>query len=426
MEPSVGSHGGDLPDDVLRQIFVRLPLRDVCRFRAACRSWRAVASEPDLLRAHARRRRRASRHLGPLLTIDDNAASGHGGCNTVRIALPGRWSSTIVTRSWDGILCVELAPYLYALVNPLSGACTVVPAPTPRGREPRCFVRGYIAGAYSHPVTGIFHLLHCTSLSQLATGDDAYAPRTICFRLLRVDGTSASAWREIPMSADPDTATLQTIAGHNFCASSATVNGRLHWRDTLRGSSSAVYGRHRLHLWDKLRGQEKPLVFDTVKEEFGSMPLPQTVTTMSGKLCLLLGLVERRARPVEVWVLEDYGAQDQWWLRQRFDAAVGTPLHAIVYPSSYLGNVGLITAEDRVEKIVFWNGWRKQVYDVRRESLSESKLEFRRGTVIHTESPVPHDVVFGAAPTQGVALSSLDSSQSQQRRRKTETPASTQ
>lgn len=99
--------------------------------------------------------------------------------------------------------------------------------------------------------------------------------------------------------------------------------------------------------------------------------------------------------------------QGQWWLRQRFDAAAGTPLHATVHPSSY--NVGLITAEGRVEKVVFWNGWRKQqVFHVRYESLAQSKLEFfRTGIAIHMESPVPHDVVvvFGAAPTQGVELS---------------------
>ncbi|OEL19888.1 hypothetical protein BAE44_0019091, partial [Dichanthelium oligosanthes] len=352
------------------------------------------------LRAHARLAAASSSPIVVSWTITERAATSELDLtvdnapshinrppwrNVVRIALPDRW--TAETRSWDGILCVELAPCSYALVNPLSAARTVVPAPALREDERRCFVRGYIAGAYSHPVTGIFHPLHCTSQ---ATGR---SPRAICLRLLRVDGASASAWREIPMSADADTATLQTTAGHNFCASSATVHGRLHWRDMLRG-------------------QKELLVFDTVKEESGSMPLPQqlagdtvvvqqTITTMSGKLCLLLGLAERT---VEVWVLEDYRAQE-WWLRQRLLAAGNTPLHTVC-PSSYLGNVGLITAEDRVEKMVFCNGWRWKVYDVRRESSRSEELDFRSGIAIHTESPAPHDVVFGAAPTRGVALSS--------------------
>ncbi|CAN6310914.1 unnamed protein product [Urochloa humidicola] len=408
MEPSASSHGGVLPDDVLRQIFLRLPARAVCRFRAACKSWRALASEPDLLRAHARLRAASSSPVvlswsianqdvtsDLLLTVDDDAASlSHGGRPPCRTVLPGLWSPGAEVSSWDGILCVELATRLYALVNPLSGARTVVAAPALRdGERRRSDTRGYIAGAYSHPVTGIFHLLHCSCSSQDA---DAHAPLDIRFRLLRVDGASASAWREIPMSDDPDTATLQTVAGHNLCASSATVHGRLHWRDMLRG-------------------QEELLVFDTVEEEFGAMPLPQelvdgdgdavtvqqTVTTVSGKLCLLGGLVERRtgAGRVEVWVLEDYLALE-WRLRQSLCLG-GTPLHT-VNPSRYLGNVGLITNGDRVEKMVFCNGSRKEVYDFQRELLSTAKLGRGVGIAIHTDSPAPQDVVFGAASTQGV------------------------
>nr|CAB3494528.1 unnamed protein product [Digitaria exilis] len=326
-------------------------------------------TSPPTLTTPRRRRPRPSSSLGPsptptsepgattsdlLLTIDIAASSHVGQSNKVlRVALPGLCrGAPETTRSWDGILCVELVPSLHALVNPLTGARTVVSAPAPRRHT-----RGYVAGAYSQPVTGIFHLLHCTSQQAIGDDDDD-APVTTCFRLMRVDGASASDWRDIPMSTEADTATLQTVAGYNLCASSATVHGRLHWRDMLRG-------------------QEELLVFDTGTEEFGSMPLPrqmiaagdvvvvqQAITTLSGKLCLLRGLAEG---VVEVWVLEeDYRAGD-WWLTQRFDTGCTTPLH-VVKPSSYLGNVGLVAAEDRVEKIVFCDGRRKLVYDVRRRS----------------------------------------------------------
>ncbi|KAF8723003.1 hypothetical protein HU200_022148 [Digitaria exilis] len=394
MESVVGSpSGGGLPHDVLGQIFFRLPARVLWRFRAVCRSWRDLTSDAHNATASSSSPVVLSWTIANANNIDIAASSHVGQSNKVlRVALPGLCrGAPETTRSWDGILCVELVPSLHALVNPLTGARTVVSAPAPRRHT-----RGYVAGAYSQPVTGIFHLLHCTSQQAIGDDDDD-APVTTCFRLMRVDGASASDWRDIPMSTEADTATLQTVAGYNLCASSATVHGRLHWRDMLRG-------------------QEELLVFDTGTEEFGSMPLPrqmiaagdvvvvqQAITTLSGKLCLLRGLAEG---VVEVWVLEeDYRAGD-WWLTQRFDTGCTTPLH-VVKPSSYLGNVGLVAAEDRVEKIVFCDGRRKLVYDVRRRSRYESTPKFSkgRGVAIHTESVVPHDMAVGAAPTQGVPIS---------------------
>ena len=52
--------GVTLPPDMLFEVFLNLPASSVCRFRAVCRSWRAVLSGRSFLAAHAARR-------GPLL-----------------------------------------------------------------------------------------------------------------------------------------------------------------------------------------------------------------------------------------------------------------------------------------------------------------------------------------------------------------------
>ena len=44
-----------IPPDVLFDVLLRLPARDLCRLRAVSRSWRALASDPLFVAAHAER-----------------------------------------------------------------------------------------------------------------------------------------------------------------------------------------------------------------------------------------------------------------------------------------------------------------------------------------------------------------------------------
>ncbi|KAK3153851.1 hypothetical protein QOZ80_2BG0182320 [Eleusine coracana subsp. coracana] len=286
-----------VPDDVMVDILLRLPVRAVCRFSAASKSCRAVASKPAFLRAYTSR-----------------AAAA---------ALP-------VILSW---------------------ASTIVPVPAPcysnyKEDHPlhrRPFGHGYIAGGYSHPVTGIFHLLHCT-MSYVAST----AKCTLYFQILAVDGNSSSpsSWREIPVSVDIDRSTHMWVnVGRGRCISSATVNGRLHW-------------------WPMLDDGKKLLVFDTEKEAFGSMPLPelgstygsklkqQAISTLSGKLCLLAGYASGM---VEVWVLQDYH-RGRWQLRQilhaREDAApLGLPVQLSWQCRAYQGGLPWSCGEDGVLRL---------------------------------------------------------------------------
>ncbi|CAL5079358.1 unnamed protein product [Urochloa decumbens] len=43
------------PSDVLREIFLRLPAKDLCRLRVVCRSWRSLTSDPTFAESHSRR-----------------------------------------------------------------------------------------------------------------------------------------------------------------------------------------------------------------------------------------------------------------------------------------------------------------------------------------------------------------------------------
>ena len=46
---------GLLPTDVLYEVLLRLPAKELCRLRLVCRAWRSLTSDPGFARAHASR-----------------------------------------------------------------------------------------------------------------------------------------------------------------------------------------------------------------------------------------------------------------------------------------------------------------------------------------------------------------------------------
>jgi F-box interacting protein len=66
------SSSGVLSPDLLYEILLLLPAKDLCRFRAVCRAWRSLTSGPGFAALHK------SRHKGPLLALayDDNKGTG--------------------------------------------------------------------------------------------------------------------------------------------------------------------------------------------------------------------------------------------------------------------------------------------------------------------------------------------------------------
>ncbi|KAG2657782.1 F-box protein CPR1-like [Panicum virgatum] len=68
--PAESSSSGVLPRDVLFDVFLRLPAKELCRLRAVCRSWRCLTTDPLFITAHA------AHHPGPLFLAklrDDRA-----------------------------------------------------------------------------------------------------------------------------------------------------------------------------------------------------------------------------------------------------------------------------------------------------------------------------------------------------------------
>jgi hypothetical protein len=69
MPALAASNAGVLPADAVYEILLRVPAKDLCRFRAVCRPWRSLLSDPHFIAAHA------AHHPGPLIVAGCHTTS---------------------------------------------------------------------------------------------------------------------------------------------------------------------------------------------------------------------------------------------------------------------------------------------------------------------------------------------------------------
>ncbi|CAL4922993.1 unnamed protein product [Urochloa decumbens] len=419
--------------------------------RAFLRSWHDLASDPSFLRAHAARAApppHLVRH-GHRLTERDGVGDctvhlrihqdrhdaggrsesagddghGRGGsrCCDLRLVLTARYASTSgAMRSWDGILflCAEMwvrppafaehVPSSYLLLNPITRACAVAVASAPAlraGGGGGGSDRGYVAGAYSHPVTSVFHLLHSSGSA------NEQAPR---FRVLTVDSLD-------------DTAALQAASGSRAPPPrTAACTGE--WRRGHRRRRTGVAMARRWSCWCSTQGPRSS----------GAWRCRSCIITRrscSGPSARCPGSCACSPAAVEVWVLEDYDARD-WRLRHVVLVHVAAPWYSPLHDahcldSVLLANVGLLVRGDEVEEIILYNCFDK-VYHVRPAgSWYGTRPRLRRpsglgkGLAVHEQSLLPHNVIFGAMPrVQGIAFLDCPNNDGQSRcSYKTTTPS---
>ncbi|VAH74648.1 unnamed protein product [Triticum turgidum subsp. durum] len=193
MPPKVSvaaSNDGALPEDMLRHILVRLPTKTVCRFRAVCRSWRSLLTDPLFLAAHK------SNHPGPLIVTCKSEMFERGAINIVdlsghvvkRIAITMKDARMVRTRSLD-LICVTGRKGCH-VINPATGDAFALPSC--RAKEhahvehffPESFDFGQVV------TTGEYKAVRCVSIDN---SDHASSPM-LCEVITLDDGRHAR-WR---------------------------------------------------------------------------------------------------------------------------------------------------------------------------------------------------------------------------------------
>ncbi|CAN6209833.1 unnamed protein product [Urochloa humidicola] len=205
-------NAGVLPADVLFDVLLRLPAKELCRLRAVCRAWRSLTVDPLFASAHA------ARHPLFLASFRDDRA------HICVVDLRGSVVKRIPNPDGHFLLCTRLdlaclatVQYRCRVLNPATGSVEILPerpAPDHLNRENfrnpnTSFAFGRIATTGEYKVLRIFDRLSLNGVSE-----------NQLFEVLTIKGASSS-------SSGPAQWRAMKSHDHFVQASSAIVVGEV-------------------------------------------------------------------------------------------------------------------------------------------------------------------------------------------------------
>ncbi|KAG2695979.1 hypothetical protein I3843_07G037500 [Carya illinoinensis] len=271
----------NLPEDLILEILLRLPVKSLVRFRCVSKRWLFLISDPHFAKSHFDR---ASEHTQRLLlstplrfgSLETDAPLWDG--SAVReLFFPFKQEGRAfkIVGSCNGLVCVSLSQNEgFYIWNPSTGSRRKLPDPpeTPPDREIRVHGFGYDSSAEDYKVVlGLF---------------PSYEGR--------VFSSKRNSWKTI----EDFFFDFNDSAGI-FC------NGTLHWEVLLEDYTETI------------------AAFDLAEEEFWEVPMPQqyddhheeiifySLMNLGGRLCLTCRWCYSSTH-FEIWVMQEYGVQESW------------------------------------------------------------------------------------------------------------------
>uniref|UniRef100_A0A8I6YXD7 F-box domain-containing protein n=1 Tax=Hordeum vulgare subsp. vulgare TaxID=112509 RepID=A0A8I6YXD7_HORVV len=341
-----------LPDDVIEDIFTRLPANLAFRCRILSRDWAAALSSDDFIHRH---RRAANRNSSPRFfrfqsssTIHTaKALAGSPARPDGVVLLPPVTPSLgcvpkIITQHCLGLVLLDVYHHegSRCVYNPSTGHIALLPPShwtegrlLPAQRRYESFGLGYDARSHKHKVVRIYY-----------RGDRA--PALIQVYVLDDEGF----WRA-PAAIGRPQATKPPGWVSEY-EPSVFAQGHIHW----------MAQKHKpMHDWHWRETRRGLIVsFSVAHEAFGVVPLPPRVdylcdyrlTELDGRLCLFRPIVNRFWNvllPYDVWELRDHEA-GTWELRCRIDPNKTSPEVARFIRSS---KASPVAAMDDGRRILF-------------------------------------------------------------------------
>ncbi|XP_076883760.1 F-box/kelch-repeat protein At3g23880-like [Bidens hawaiensis] len=351
--------GDQFPPDVIYEIFSRLPIKSLARFRCVCKSWLKYINHPYLQTIHRFKEEPTPIIFQLVPSANSNKNSKLCKISVLRVNQLGTitiekdhvldvpykgWShQTPVLGSCNGLTLVlyEKTPWhgtLLTLINPVTKQRHDLPPVKLRDTEWDCPSSLQAAGIgfddSTNTLTTVFVLCKESFWSPAGINPP------LCTMVHRL---GMSSWREMP----------QTPA-LPICDEGVFAHGRLHWLSNSDGFHSANDGR-------------KVVWFDVKMEEFGLTDAPKG--GQYGQLVDLNGEVGFAYKDdgihIELWVLK----REEWVLRCRFD--LDRPRHIDVVVCGCWNDDGDI--------LLTSNGGKKRlfVYTLKTDDLKEVKLDGR-------------------------------------------------
>ncbi|KAK4425840.1 F-box/kelch-repeat protein [Sesamum alatum] len=277
---------GDLPREILIDIFSRLPPKSVGKCRCLAKIWRQQLSTPHFIKSHLTRKTRQenlilitpSHSIHSISTIKDDAISR-------KLELPGNW--TEVVGSCDGMVLLVNEDHEKFLVNPITLQQVQLPnSPQALNRMESFSMHGFGYDSSSDDYKVV-------TLSYYDT-DNEYEPDCVD-TFVDVYSVKRGVWKRVN-SSPYDHAVPEPSPG-------AFVNGAIHWLASSRepGYPSVI------------------AAFNLVDEVFDEIPAPSSVDVQNfvfNKLVTLgdcLCLIDARGNgPTNVWIMKEYGLKESW------------------------------------------------------------------------------------------------------------------
>ncbi|KAK2965359.1 hypothetical protein RJ640_013822 [Escallonia rubra] len=299
----------DLPEEVLFDIFARLPVKTVLQIRCVCKLWLSLISIPVFITAHINRTTQPQsetlfirhfaekeRHQNEHYSLHDfhQTFGGHG----LKLEFPFKTRSRYhfsIVGSYNGVLCLSdhngASANGVILWNPSIRKYVSLPRPrvTRSTHGSYMFVLGFGFDVKSNDYKVVR-----VAYVKGRNGRDLIPPE------VEVYGLSSKCWRSFAAGAPP-----YGIYEHTW--SQAFVNGAVHWIGydpcVANGDCSLIVS------------------FDVGDEVFKGVRLPDCLVKCGYDLAVskyeeLLSVMQmvyrsKRARCC-VWVMKEYGVEDSW------------------------------------------------------------------------------------------------------------------
>ncbi|XP_042477783.1 F-box protein CPR1-like [Macadamia integrifolia] len=293
----LSSSSKNLPEFIVEDILLRLPVKSLLRFRCVCKSWCALITDPTFVKMHLNRsiEKDTNRSLifigSPFKSVDLDACEMQA---VEELELPPlkppkySYQETKIGGSCNGLLCIYNSVEDMFLWNPSTKRHRKLPFSPTESLDPYEKCDSFNLGLGYDPTSDDYKLVRIAQFS--GSRFKSYSNSEV-----KVYSLSSNSWRNIPYMAKP----FFLINNPGF---GVLANSALHWVAFRETGPDPI-------------GSSFIISIDLQDEKYREVLLPDCKVTpltflgvRGGQLCAFYQFLDR----VEVWVMKDYGMGDSW------------------------------------------------------------------------------------------------------------------
>lgn len=343
-----------LPQELITDILLRLPVKLLVRFQCVSKSWHALINDPNFIKMHLKISIAANREQTIIflenkieppqdcLLVRFNDDNQFDRAVKIRQPLSGLEGHTQILPYCNGLVCIHTNRTEVAIWNPLIRRYKKLPIEhieKPFGFDSE----GYPFFAFGHdPINDDYKVMRIVKFFRNIKGAIQRAYE------LKIYSLRVHSWKRVEKEWPYKLITS---------SSTASLNGAFHWLVTPLGGSM----------------EETLLAFDLATEKFRSCRIPfqqvhgvsmLVLEVLKGCICVCVNVFDTL---VDVWVMKEYGAASSWTRLYTIErSAVPWPFE-YCKPSVYSKD-GKKVLMEQYDEFLFW-------YDI--EEKRGRRVQFR-------------------------------------------------